>query len=95
MSVNLAAFSINVVGQSNGTAVINWTPPTENMDGSALTDLDGYYVSYGRAANQLDERIDITNQGLTTYTVSNLAVSAYTTSGGTSGISNVATKTIP
>ncbi len=102
VSANLAAFSINVVGQSNGTAVINWTPPTENTDGSTLTDLDGFYVVYGRAANLLDQRVDVTNQGLTTYTVTNLAsgtwyfgVSAYTTSGGTSEISNVGSKTIP
>lgn len=102
VSANLAAFSINVVAQSNGSAVINWTPPTQNVDGSSLTDLDGFYVSYGRASNQLDQRVDVTNQGLTTATVSNLAsgtwyfaVSAYTTAGVTSEISNVATKTIP
>jgi hypothetical protein len=102
VSANLSAFSINVVGQSNGSAVINWTPPTENTDGSALSDLDGFYVVYGRAENLLDQRVDVTNQGLTTYTVSNLAsgtwyfaVSAYSASGGTSAVSNVATKTIP
>lgn len=102
VSTNLASFAINVIAQSNGSAVINWTPPTQNVDGSTLTDLDGFYVSYGRAANLLDQRVDVTNQGLTTATVSNLAsgtwyfaVSAYTTSGATSEISNVATKTIP
>jgi hypothetical protein len=98
VSANLAAFSINVVAQSNGSAVVNWTPPTENTHGSTLSNLD----SYGRAANLLDQRVDVTNEGLTSYTVSNLAsgtwyfaVSAYTASGGTSEISNVATKTIP
>jgi hypothetical protein len=102
VSANLAAFSINVVGQSNGTAVINWTPPTQNSDGSALTNLDGFYVSYGRTADLLDQRVDVTNEGLTTYTVSNLAsgtwyfaVSAYSTTGGTSEMSNLASKSIP
>ncbi|MBC8024484.1 MAG: putative Ig domain-containing protein [Steroidobacteraceae bacterium] len=102
VSANLAAFTINVVGQSNGTALINWTPPTQNSDGSTLTNLDGFYVSYGRAANLLDQRIDVTNEGVTNYTVTNLAsgtwffaVSAYSTSGGTSEVSNVASKTIP
>jgi hypothetical protein len=102
VSANLAAFSINVVGQSNGTAVISWTPPTQNSDGSTLTNLDGFYVSYGRTADLLDQRVDVTNEGLTTYTVSNLAsgtwffaVSAYATNGSTSEVSNVASKTIP
>jgi hypothetical protein len=102
VSTNLAAFAINVVAQANGSAVVNWIPPTQNSDGSTLTDLDGFYVVYGRAANTLDQRVDVTNQGLTTHTVTNLAsgtwyfaVSAYTTSGGMSEISNVASKTIP
>jgi hypothetical protein len=102
VSANLAPFTINVAAQSNGTAVVSWTPPTQNTDGSTITNLDGFYVEYGRTADVLDQRIDVTNPGLATYTVSNLgngtwffAVSAYTTSGVTSGISNVASKTIP
>jgi hypothetical protein len=102
VSTNLAAFAINVVAQSNGTALITWTPPTENTDGSTLANLEGFYVEYGRSADQLDQRIDVTNQGLTSYTVSNLAsgtwhfaVVAYTNAGDTSALSNVATKTIP
>jgi hypothetical protein len=102
VSANLAAFAINVVAQSNGSALISWTPPTENTDGSTLANLEGFYVDYGRAANQLDQRIDVTNQGLTSYTVPNLssgtwhfAVVAYTSAGGMSALSNVATKTIP
>jgi hypothetical protein len=102
VSASLAPFTLNVTGQSSGTAVVSWTPPTQNTDGSTITNLDGFYVEYGRTADVLDQRIDVTNPGLSTYTVSNLgagtwffAVSAYTTSGVTSGISNVASKTIP
>jgi hypothetical protein len=102
VSASLAPFTLNVVGQSNGTAVVSWTPPTQNTDGSTITNLDGFYLEYGRTADVLDQRIDVTNAGLTTYTVSNLAsgtwyfaVSAYTTAGDSSGISNVASKTIP
>ncbi len=28
------------------TVTVSWTPPTENTDGSALTDLDGYWIYY-------------------------------------------------
>ena len=33
---------------ANGTATVSWTPPTTNTDGSALTNLAGYRVAYGR-----------------------------------------------
>jgi len=48
-------------------------PPTENTDGSALTNLAGYTVYYGTSANNLTESVKVTNPGLTAYTLSNLA----------------------
>jgi Putative Ig domain len=75
-SVDLAAFSIAVAAASStttGSAVLNWTPPTSNTDGSSLTNPGGYKVLYGRTAGQLDQTIAITNPSVSTWTVDNLS----------------------
>ena len=86
---------------SNGTATVNWTPPTGNEDGSALTDLAGYHILLGTSQDALDQTIEIDNPGLSTYMVENLApgtwyfgVKAYARSGSESALSNIASKTI-
>jgi Putative Ig domain len=101
-SASLAAFTITVNQISNGSATVTWTPPTQNSDGTVLTNLAGYRIYYGNAANSLTQRVDLANAGLTAYTVDNLSaatwyfgVTAYTTSGAESALSNLGSKTIP
>jgi len=101
-STSLPAFSLAVVQAANGTAVLSWLPPINNTDGSLLTDLAGYRVAYGRAADQLDQTATVDNPGLTTYTVTNLssgqwffAVYAVNNRGYESEASNIGSKTIP
>jgi hypothetical protein len=59
----LPAFTINVtvaVTQTGtGTAVLSWTPPQQNTDGSSLTDLVGYRVSWGMDPNNLTRSMDL------------------------------------
>jgi hypothetical protein len=100
-SVSLPAFSLSVVQTSTGSATVNWVPPTTNTDASTLTDLAGYRVMYGRAADALDQSAAVTNPGLTSYVLANLsqgtwyfAVVAVNLAGIESDISNVASKTI-
>lgn len=38
---------------------LEWTPPTKNIDGSELTNLDGYMICYGPLTNQYQNIIDI------------------------------------
>jgi len=73
---------------ADGSATLDWTPPTENSDGSVLTNLAGYTVYYGTAPDKLTQSVKLTNPGLTAYTVSNLSsgtwyfsVSSYSASG--------------
>ena len=80
---------------------MSWNPPTENTDGSALTDLAGYRIRYGRHPAELTELQSIPNPGLSSAVVENLssgtwyfAVSAYNTSGVESEYSNLAEKVI-
>ncbi|HEY5761360.1 MAG TPA: putative Ig domain-containing protein [Steroidobacter sp.] len=102
LSASLASFSITVVQASNGSATLSWTPPTQNTDGTSLTNLAGYRVVYGRSASSLDQTLQIANAGMSTYTITGLtsgtwyfAVKAYTSGGGESAVSNGGSKTIP
>ena len=100
-SASLSPFSIAVNQISNGTATVNWTPPTDNSNGTALTNLSGYQIHYGTASNNLAQTVQVTNAGLTSYTLTNLtagtwyfAVTSYTSAGTQSSMSNVASKKI-
>ena len=72
-SAALSNFDITVDAVAFGTATLSWNPPTENIDGSALTDLSGYRIYYGRSETQLNRTVVIDNPGLTRYVVENLA----------------------
>ena len=71
-SRTLAAFNITVDAIALGAATLSWNPPTQNVDGSSLTDLSGYRIYYGRDPNILGRTVAITNPGLTRYVVENL-----------------------
>jgi hypothetical protein len=86
---------------STGTATLDWMPPTDNTDGSVLTDLAGYTVYYGTSPSNLTQSVKVTNPGLTAYTLSNLgsgtwyfAVSSYSSAGAESSPSSVVSTTI-
>lgn len=97
----LAPFAVTVVDVSSGTASLMWTPPTQNTDGTPLTNLAGYRIVYGVSASQLTQTIQLTNAGLSAYVVENLApgtyyfaIRAYATSGAESANSNVVAKVV-
>ena len=101
-TASLAAFSIIVTQVANGSATVSWSAPTQNTDGSALTNLAGFNIYYGTSAGNLNQSVQIANPGLTTYALGNLApgawyfaVNAYTTAGAESALSSIASKTIP
>ncbi|MET0291173.1 MAG: fibronectin type III domain-containing protein [Steroidobacteraceae bacterium] len=84
---------------TTGSATLSWTPPTQNTDGSSLANLAGYRIYYGTKADALNQQIQVTNPGLTAYTVSNLdagtyyfAVAAYTADGVEGAPSSVGSK---
>ena len=56
---------ITVTQVTNGTATISWIPPTQNTDGSALTDLAGYRIYYGTSPSSLNQNVELSNPGLT------------------------------
>lgn len=104
-SAALKAFTISVAAAPGtptvGTATIKWVAPKTNTDGSAITNLSGYVISYGMSASELSQMVSITNPATTSYTVQNLgtgtwyfAVSATASDGDSSNLSAVVSKTI-
>jgi len=102
----LTAFTLTVSASglpTSGTnaATLSWSAPTENEDGSALTNLSGYRIRYGTKADELTSEITINTAGITTYMVTDLAPATYyfaikavSASGAESSLSDVASKTI-
>ncbi len=100
-SASLSPFSLSVNQIATGSATISWVPPTEYTDGSALSDLAGFRIYYGKSSTALDQITTVANPGLTSYVVQSLSaatwhfvVRAYTADGTESGPSNMASKTI-
>jgi hypothetical protein len=61
---------------STSNVTLSWVGPTENTNGSALTDLAGYKIYYGTSPKQLNEMVAVANPGLQTYVIDGLAVGA-------------------
>jgi putative Ig domain-containing protein len=104
-SVALPAFAIQVVAANastgSGAATLSWLPPTQNTDGSPLSNLAGYEIQYGRNSASLDQTIRLSNASLSIYVVDNLAagtwyfaIVAISSGGATSEPSAVVSKTI-
>jgi Putative Ig domain len=98
----LPAFSITVSQPTaTGTATLSWSAPTQNTDGSALTDLAGYRVHHGTSASTLTDVVDVPGASAAGYTWKQLAagthyfaVSAYTAGGVESSMSAMGSKVI-
>jgi hypothetical protein len=100
----LPAFSVTVKGvtSSTGSATLHWVVPTENTNGTALTDLAGIRIYYGTSASNLNQVVQVAGTSQTSYTFSKLAAGvwyfasrAYTTTGVQSALSSAVSKTIP
>lgn len=77
-SVSLASFSIQVTAATTpppvtGSATLTWQPPTERTDGSTLSNLSGYRIYYGTSQGNYSNTASVTNPGLTSYVIENLA----------------------
>jgi hypothetical protein len=83
------------------SATLAWTAPTTNTNGSALTNLAGYYIYYGNTAGSMTNKVTLSSAAMLTYVISNLStgtwyfgIVAYTNGGLQSSMSNVGSKTI-
>jgi Putative Ig domain len=99
-TTSLGAFTITVAALANGQVTLSWTAPTENADGTPLTDLAGYKIYYGRADNDLSTVLKV-GVGITTVVIEGLssgnwyfAMSSYNTANVESQKTNAISKTI-
>jgi hypothetical protein len=76
-TARLAPFQVEVVASGSRAATISWQTPTENEDGSALMDLAGFQIRYGRQPGSYSHRIDVPNHGVATYVVGGLVPGTY------------------
>ena len=76
-SASLPVFSITVSQTAEGSVTLSWAAPTQNSDGSALTDLAGYKIYYAKNSGSYDQEIQIDNPSITTYVVEQLSPATY------------------
>ena len=76
-STSLNGFSIEVVATGTGSVTLNWSAPTQNEDGTTLTDLAGYTIYYGSQSGNYTTQIPIDNPSITTYVVDGLTPDTY------------------
>jgi len=73
---------------------LSWVRPTQNVDGTQLSNLAGYRIHYGQVSGQYDYSVSVGSPSITSATIENLgparwyfAVTAVTTSGTQSDFS--------
>jgi hypothetical protein len=103
-TASLAAFRIDVTAPASSTAgsvSLSWAAPTENTNGTPVSDLAGYHIHYGTTAEALNSVIDVPGAETTAYEISNLnsgtyyfTVTAYNSVGEESAPSDEASQTI-
>jgi len=76
---------------TSASVTVSWSPPTQNSDGSPLTNLAGYRVYFGTTATNLNSSVTLANPGLVRDVIENLtpatwyfAMTAYNTNGSES-----------
>jgi len=82
-------------------ARLSWTAPTENVDGTALTDLAGYTVHWGTGSRSYSQTAELNGANSTQYQVNDLAsgtwyfaVTARNAAGAESAYSGEVSKTV-
>jgi hypothetical protein len=89
-------------GTTPGNAVLAWSAPAQNTDGSALTDLAGYWIYHGTRNDNLVRVHQISDPANTQYIATGLAsgthffaVTAFNTANVESIFSAVGSKNVP
>lgn len=85
----------------DNTAILEWTAPTQNTDGTPLTNLAGYKIQWGTSAGALTNTFTLAQPAATTYTVTGLTpatwffgIRAYNTANVESALTPAVSKTV-
>lgn len=102
-TTSLPAFSIQVTAPpvTQGDVTLSWVAPTQNTDGSPLTDLAGYVVVYGTSNTTLDRTLRVENPSVDRHVIQDLpagtyyfAIRAFNSRGAESELSQIVSKKI-
>jgi hypothetical protein len=63
-------------GGATTNVTLSWDPPTDNTNGTPLTNLGGYKIYYGTNSQEYSNTIAVSNPGLTTFVIDSLTVGA-------------------
>jgi hypothetical protein len=74
---NLSGTSSGSSQNCMGTAQLSWDPPTTNSDGSELTDLAGFRISYGTSPGQYQTVVDVPGSAANAFTLTLNAAGTY------------------
>ncbi len=106
-TASLPAFNITVNGTpavtspaTTANATLSWVAPTQNSDGTPLTNLAGYNIYYGTDSSALTQTIQVANPAALSYVITGLAtgttwyfaVTSYTSAGQESARSPTSSK---
>ena len=58
---------------TTGAVTLSWAAPTENTNGSALTNLSGYVINYGTSTTAMTQTISINTVGTLSYVIGGLS----------------------
>lgn len=96
-----STYNLACTWPAESTAVLTWTAPTLNTDGSAYTDPKGFGVFWGTSATALTSTQVLNDPSLRTYTVTGLtagtwyfAMTAINQANVSSAMTNVASKVL-
>lgn len=72
-----ATYNLTCTWGAKNSAVLTWTAPTQNTDGTTLTDLAGFHVYYGDTAVNLNQTATVTGATVKTTTIQPLAAGTW------------------
>ena len=64
-------------GSASTSISLVWEAPTQNSDGSPITNLAGYKIHYGTSSSDYTETVALNNASLNRYVVDNLKSGTY------------------
>jgi len=86
---------------SSSNVTFGWQAPTENSNGTPITNLAGYKIHYGTASQQYTQVVEVSNPSLSRYVMDSLpsgtyyfAITAYNAQGIESALSGEVTTTL-
>ena len=86
---------------SSSSIAFSWVPPTENSNGSPLTNLAGYKIHYGTVSQDYTQVVAVNNPSLNRYVLDSLpsgtyyfAITAYNSAGTESTLSGEISATL-